>query len=60
MASGSLMYHAITGAGAAVGRWQICDLCIQTLAATYCGPLDPGLTIKRALNAGYQGLRTIH
>lgn len=32
----------------------------QQLPIVVPARLDPGLTIKRALNAGYQGLGTIH
>lgn len=36
------MYTTNTGAWSTAGRWQSCDLCIQTHnAATYCGPSLP-------------------
>lgn len=54
-----------TRAWSTIGRWRSCDVCIQThthtqLPIVVYPCLDPGLTIKRAFNSGYQGLGTIH
>lgn len=56
----SRFYCTITITRATASRWHICVFKHTQLPIVAPPCLDPGLTIKRALNAGYQGLGTIH